>query len=266
LSSDDEETRHEKQAALIELSRLGQQVQLSRKFTMEDALSEMHYEIDSHKGYQSATNMIGWMKQGVSFAAVVIDGANQRFGPFLDIPGWSQTMTDPENMKRFDAPLEQIYKKFFKRKSRNPMFELAWAFGGSLLMAHVGNKLSGGSAEYRNSRRGSNSSNRRRDSYRHRHQEDEMDEDDDDDDNQTYGQNQFGTPAAGTGIGPESPPDRQNRNNNATKNGKTSKRRTLGAPSVQLPTGGGGGFKMPFFFESNFMKVWLCEEEKSRIK
>ena len=138
-----DDTRQNKQYALIELSKLESHgFVLSRKFTMNDDLAEMLYEIDSVKGLKESSNMVGYMRQGLGLGFRAVETLNKHAGPFLKIDGWSDSLS--RDMTKFNSPLEKIYKQYLKKRTMNPFVEMAWIIALSLVTTHLSNVLSGG--------------------------------------------------------------------------------------------------------------------------
>jgi hypothetical protein len=65
-----------------------------------------------------------------------IELLNQRFGPILQLDGWSSELTRG-GMQRFQGPLARIYKRIFRRGSPSPFIELAFIIFGSMAMHHL---------------------------------------------------------------------------------------------------------------------------------
>ena len=69
-----------------------------------------------------------------------IELTNNRVGPFLDLDGWSATVSSDIN--KYDNALSKLYKKYWKRKtSTSPELEIAFGIIGSMGMYHFRKKL-----------------------------------------------------------------------------------------------------------------------------
>lgn len=140
---DDEEERHEKQITLIELRKLETQgVKLTRSFSMSDSLFEMKLELERQKDTQDTVNTVSFMRDSMCMILSALEMLNNRFGPFLSINGWSDTVCkDPS---RYNHALERIYKKFWRKSEPSPIMELGWLIIGSMMVYHFKNKFLGG--------------------------------------------------------------------------------------------------------------------------
>lgn len=145
--TEDEEEKRTKQALLIELEKLRRKgIQTSRTFTMADPLYDIQFELDSHVNNEHTKNTVGTIREVLRMFLFSIEAGNNRFGPFLDIDGWSATVT--QDMHKFDAPVEKIYKRYWRRTSTNPFVEIAWLIFGSMIAFHFQKKFFGKAADF----------------------------------------------------------------------------------------------------------------------
>ena len=136
----------EKQSVLMELQRLQQHhgVKLSREYTMQDNLADMQFEIRRHLASVDEATSVKFMADGLKLMCTGLELANNKFGPFLELDGWSATVTSPENMPRYDSALSRLYRKYWGRKSTmSPEMELGFALVSSILMHHFSKKAQG---------------------------------------------------------------------------------------------------------------------------
>ena len=137
-----EAERLEKQGYLIELQALqAKGVKLSRDFSMKDSLTELEFEVQKQNSVLNATAAVSNMKDMMRIAFNGVEMANARFGPFLCIEGWAESLTT--DMKRFDSALEKLYKRYWRKQSMSPIMELGMIILGSLAMHHFKSKLFG---------------------------------------------------------------------------------------------------------------------------
>lgn len=137
-----EAERLEKQGYLIELQALqAKGVKLSRDFSMKDSLTELEFEVQKQNSVLSAAAAVSNMKDMMRLAFNGAEMANARFGPFLCIDGWADSLTS--DMKRFDSALEKLYKRYWRKQSMSPIMELGMIILGSLAMHHFKTKLFG---------------------------------------------------------------------------------------------------------------------------
>ena len=151
LQEDDEEEvrrrtpeaeRLEKQGFLIELQNLESRgARLSRRFTMRDGVAELEFEVNKQSGLLNTQSTVAFMRDSLRLLVHGVELANNRLGPFVSIEGWADSIVS--DMGRFNAPLEKIYKQYFRKQQVSPLVELGWIIVGSLVMTHFKNKVFG---------------------------------------------------------------------------------------------------------------------------
>ena len=139
-TSDSEATRLEKQGFLIELSnmRRNKGVHLSREFTMDDTLAELEFEIQKQNNNATTRQHVVFMRDVMKMGINGLEIANARFGPFLSIDGWAETVT--ADMTKYEPPLEKLYRRYFRSSQMSPIMELSWLLVGSMVAFHFKNK------------------------------------------------------------------------------------------------------------------------------
>jgi hypothetical protein len=136
-----EDSLLEKQGVLLELERLRQRgVRLTKDYTLKDNITDMQFEMRRHLLHIDEINSINFMKDAMRLALTGIELTNNRVGPFLDLDGWSATVSSDIN--KYDNALSKLYKKYWKRKtSTSPELEIAFGIIGSMGMYHFRKKL-----------------------------------------------------------------------------------------------------------------------------
>jgi hypothetical protein len=134
----------EKQEILRNLHRRmgGPAVTREQGFTMKTPLIELQFADTNKTEDDAEDDAIVSAKEWAKIIFSAIEGGNQRFGPILELKGWSAHLG--EEIERFDRPFRQIYRRFFAKRASNPGMEIAWIVFGSALMFHFTGKLSGG--------------------------------------------------------------------------------------------------------------------------
>lgn len=141
FSENDENVRREKQTTLIELYKLESQgVVLSRKFNMQDPLFDMKFELEKQRDCLDTNNAIFLFRESLRMILPTLEAVNKRFGPFLQIDGWSSRVC--EDMTKYNHALERLYRKFWRKSQPSPIIELGWLIIGSMLMYHFQAKFS----------------------------------------------------------------------------------------------------------------------------
>ena len=132
----------EKQGLLIELQALeARGVRLTRSFTIESSAADMEFEISRHAAASATRNGVAFLRDALRLLVTGIDLGNARFGPFLSIEGWAESITG--DMARYDHTLERIYKRYWRRQQMNPVLELAGLLVGSMVTWHFRSKFLG---------------------------------------------------------------------------------------------------------------------------
>ena len=138
--------RLEKQGFLIELQSLESRgARLSRRFSMKDSLTELEFEVSKQTSLLTTQSTVAFMRESLRLLVNGVELANNRLGPFLVIDGWAEGIVT--DMSRFNAPLEKIYKRYWRKQQVSPIMELGWIILGSLVMTHFKNKLFGARRE-----------------------------------------------------------------------------------------------------------------------
>lgn len=137
---DSKGTRLEKQGYLIELAnmRLHKGIQLSREFTMDDTLAELEFEIQKQNNNSTTRQHVVFMRDMMKMGINGLEIANARFGPFLSIDGWAESVTS--DMTKYEPPLEKLYRRYFRSSQMSPIMELSWLLLGSMVAFHFKNK------------------------------------------------------------------------------------------------------------------------------
>jgi hypothetical protein len=130
----------EKQACLLELQRLQTQgVALSKSFSMQDSLPSMQFELRRKLMEIQETRTVGMLRDGMTLMFSGIEVANSKWGPILDLQGWSAEIS--KDTARFEQPLTRMYRKYYRRSQMSAEAELLFAVVASAVMFHVGKRL-----------------------------------------------------------------------------------------------------------------------------
>jgi chemotaxis protein histidine kinase CheA len=141
-----EAERLEKQSFLIELANLQQKgVQLSRQFTLRDSLAELEFELQKQTNNLTTRHNVSFMRDMLRIAINGIEIGNNRFGPFLSIDGWAESVT--QDMSKYEHSLERLYKRYWRRSQMSPLLELGWLLVGSMVAWHFKSKFFGPPAQ-----------------------------------------------------------------------------------------------------------------------
>lgn len=147
-----EAERLEKQGYLIELSNLKQKgVPLSRDFTLRDSIAELEFELKKQQNHATTRQHVTFMRDMLRIGINGLEIGNQRFGPFLSIDGWAESITG--DMQKYDGALERLYKRYFRKSQMSPLMELGWLIIGSMMAWHFKSKFLGSPAPQRQQER-----------------------------------------------------------------------------------------------------------------
>ena len=135
-------TEARKLGLLMELKKMRMQgVHLTREYSTGDSLEDIEFEFSRQKMNMDTVNSVALMRDTMRLIITGIELGNERLGPFLNLSGWSSTVTS--DMTRYDHCLERIYKMYFRRGSINPIVELGFLLMGSMFMHHFKAKFTG---------------------------------------------------------------------------------------------------------------------------
>ncbi len=138
------EIESEKQGYLLELVKFEQQgIQLTRRYSMRDALEEIQFEYERIRTHLDTVNAVSFMRDTVLLSFQGIELANGKWGPILELNGWAKQAA--KDRKRYDHVLERLYKKHWRRGNMSPEMEFGWLVGSSMFMHHFQQKWGGGS-------------------------------------------------------------------------------------------------------------------------
>ena len=138
-------TRREKQEILFQLLK-EYPCESQGQWSLKMPLFELKYELSRRQKLQEETDQLCLMKQGLKMILMAIEAANSKFGPFLELKGWANSVTS--DMSKYDRCLKAIYRRYFRRKTTHPVYELAWLIVGSAIMWHIQHKIVGKPSGY----------------------------------------------------------------------------------------------------------------------
>jgi len=119
----------------------GPRVLAERGLSLKTPLIELQFEEQQKSDDDAENDTMVSVKEWCRIIFSAIEGGNKRFGPILELTGWSGHLSD--EIERFDRPFRQIYRRFFSKRVSSPGVEIAWIFFGSLVMYHMTGKLGG---------------------------------------------------------------------------------------------------------------------------
>ena len=133
-----EEVDYAKTSVLLELERLrGMGCKLTREYTMHDPLEEMEYEARRHVLMMEEQNNVNMMKDGLRLFVSGCEMANSKFGPFLNLDGFSQSVSSELTAGKYNMTLSRLHRKYFKTPVQSaPEVELAMGLLGAAAMHH----------------------------------------------------------------------------------------------------------------------------------
>ena len=133
--------RREKQEILFQLLKMYPS-ESKGQWNMKMPLFELKYELLRREQFKEEQEQIAFMKQMMKMILTGIEMGNEKFGPFLELKGWSREIT--KDMSQYDRCLKALYHRYFRRKQINPVMELMYLIVGSAAMWHIQSKFLGG--------------------------------------------------------------------------------------------------------------------------
>lgn len=133
-----EDIEYQKTAVLLELDRLrGLGCKLTRDYTVEDNLEDMEYEARRHVLALEEANNINVLKDGLRLFVSGTEYANKKFGPILNLNGFSQSVSNDINAGRYNLTLSKLHRKYFRSPGQtSPELELAFSLMGAAAFHH----------------------------------------------------------------------------------------------------------------------------------
>lgn len=131
--------RREKQEILFLLKKNYPREFEKGDWSMKMPLFELKYDLTRRQEADTEAANLAMMKDALKFIVKGIEGANRKWGPLLELDGWSEDVTS--DMSKFDRCLTAIYLKLFRKKTMNPFVELMFLIVGSAAYWHIRSKL-----------------------------------------------------------------------------------------------------------------------------
>ena len=97
-------------------------------------IRDLQFIYNRNKNDQNTKSTVRFMKDVVKLGLTGIEGANEYFGPFINLKGWARHAT--QDMSRYDSCLEKIYKRYWRKGSVNPFMDLGLLIVGSAVVYH----------------------------------------------------------------------------------------------------------------------------------
>lgn len=133
------EIEREKQGYLLELIKFKKDGhELTRDYSMEDSLVDIQFEYDRIKNQVETTSNVAFLRDALMFGFQAIELANDKWGPVLELNGWSQEAA--KDKEKYNRVIERLYKKHWRFGSMSPEAEFAWLIGSSMVGHHVKKK------------------------------------------------------------------------------------------------------------------------------
>lgn len=133
------EIEREKQGYLLELTKFKDDgIELTRDYTMDDALVDIQFEYDRIKTHLETKTNVAFVSDMLMFGFQGIEMANQKWGPILELNGWAASVQ--EDKPKYNRVVERLYKKHWRYGSMSPEAEFAWLVGSSMVKHHLKNK------------------------------------------------------------------------------------------------------------------------------
>jgi hypothetical protein len=133
--------RREKQEILFQLLK-AYPAESKGQWNMKMPLFELKYELLRREQFKEELDQIAFMKEMMKMILTGVEMLNEKFGPFLQLKGWSKNVT--ADMSKYDRCMKALYHRYFRKKQMNPVMELLWLIVGSAIMWHIQSKFLGG--------------------------------------------------------------------------------------------------------------------------
>jgi len=131
--------RRAKSAYIAQLSKMRLQgIPISRDYTMSDDLEEMRLEFERHQSCVAMIEKVETMRRWIGIVLAVAEFLLLLLR--IDVSGWSGEVVKELQSRRYDAVLEKLYRKYWKRSAPSPEFSLAMMVLGMLAFKWLDNR------------------------------------------------------------------------------------------------------------------------------
>ena len=107
----------------------------ANRWSQQTSLVELRYELDTRLRNKQEDAKVRYLFTFLHVFTGLIEHANQRFGPFLQLKGWSAEVK--RNHKEFEEPMRELAVQLMGRGPSNPIANLATLLAASAFMFHV---------------------------------------------------------------------------------------------------------------------------------
>lgn len=126
----DDDQRRIKQRLLNEISSLQRDYVFARLPTFDDSIEDIQNEIDQARNSIEMKHAVKFIRDGIPLVYQMLEGANNRFGPFLPIQGFTDELLEKmdKDPQRYNYVLERLYRRYWKKGSVSPIAEFMLVF------------------------------------------------------------------------------------------------------------------------------------------
>ena len=129
----EDEARRIKQRLLgqvAELKRNGYVFETGTEPTMEETVEEIQFKLDHGQGVLEMKQAVSFMKDGIPMVYNFMEMANNKWGPFLPIQGFTDELLSKmdKTPERYNYVLERVYRRYWRKGSMSPAMEFLWVF------------------------------------------------------------------------------------------------------------------------------------------
>lgn len=107
----------------------------ANRWSQQTSLVELRYELDTRLRNKQEDAKVRYLFTFLHVFTGLVEHANQRFGPFLQLKGWSAEVK--RNHKEFEEPMRELAVQLMGRGPSNPIANLATLLAASAFMFHV---------------------------------------------------------------------------------------------------------------------------------
>lgn len=136
-----EELLREKFKILRKLEELESKgVKLSKKYSMESNLQEMHGEYETIISEKERQNSVKFQGKMLMACITGLEFLNSKFDPFdIKLDGWSEQCN--ENLNDYDELFGELHEKYKTKSKMAPELKLMFQLAGSAIMVHMTNTM-----------------------------------------------------------------------------------------------------------------------------
>lgn len=128
-----------KQLGIMELKKMSEvhKMSLTREYTMEDSLDDIWFEVDEQYNLMELKTGTAKMESALKWVLMAVEFGNKKMGNRLNLKNLCVDVS--KDIQQFREVFIQLHDRYFRKKSNNPLIQLAWVFTGVVVNQQLKN-------------------------------------------------------------------------------------------------------------------------------